>query len=285
MLLAFSLVTIGCNSGDGGGGGSSGGGNNTGSLGANCPTLNAAFAVTVTNKLICFGLATANTPAASVAITGLAVGEKIMAIDFRPANGVLYGISNIGQLYVINTTNASALALGAPVAYAGATAFSLDFNPVVDRLRVTTDNGLNIRLNPTTGAVAGSDTNLAYEAGDPHFGQAPAIVGSAYLQNYAGTLNTAFFAIDHNTNDLVYMASPNNGQLETVGSLGFNTDVHTSLDVFTDTWGIDYPYAVLTANAALVSKLVAVDLITGATGFVADIGGGEVVRAFAIRPF
>ena len=40
------------------------------------------------------------------------------------------------------------------------TAFGFDFNPTVDRIRVVSDTGQNLRLNPDTGAVAAVDGAL-----------------------------------------------------------------------------------------------------------------------------
>lgn len=37
-------------------------------------------------------------------ITGLAVGESLLGIDFRPADGKLYGMGSSNRLYTINTT-------------------------------------------------------------------------------------------------------------------------------------------------------------------------------------
>ncbi|GAB2461475.1 hypothetical protein GCM10011375_12690 [Hymenobacter qilianensis] len=48
----------------------------------------------------------------SVAITGLAGGEQLLAIDFRPATGQLYGVSSASRLYVINQNTSAAHAIG-----------------------------------------------------------------------------------------------------------------------------------------------------------------------------
>jgi hypothetical protein len=36
-----------------------------------------------------------------ITITGLANNEKVLAIDFRPATGQLYGVSNLSRIYPI----------------------------------------------------------------------------------------------------------------------------------------------------------------------------------------
>ena len=56
--------------------------------------------------------------------------------------------------------------------------YGTDFNPSVDRLRITGSNGINLRVNVDTGAVT-IDTPLSYAPGDVHFGTPPSIGGSA----------------------------------------------------------------------------------------------------------
>ena len=48
-----------------------------------------------------------------MSIAGLADGEMLIGIDFRPANGVLYGVGRIGsdpvgQLYTIDVSSGAA---------------------------------------------------------------------------------------------------------------------------------------------------------------------------------
>lgn len=213
----------------------------------------------------------------------MAAGEDMLAIDFRPATGELYGLGSTGQLYTIDKTSGAATLVGTPVAYTGATYFGFDINPVVDRIRVTTDNQLNARLNPLTGVMI-ADTNLNYAVGDLHVGATPSIVASAYSDNFAGTLTTTLYGIDRSLDILVTQSPPNNGSLNTVGSLGFNTDLNTSFDIFTDSLSVNHAYAVLTPPSSTTSKLFTINLTTGAATLVDTVGGGSVIRAFAIAP-
>ena len=112
-------------------------------------------------------------------IYGLTPGDQLVGIDFRPATGQLYGLSTPGggpgsaQLYIIDTETAIAMKVGAPNAVLGGTSFGFDFNPVPDRIRVVSNLGQNLRLNPNDGTIAGMDTDLAYAAGDPNAGRMP----------------------------------------------------------------------------------------------------------------
>jgi hypothetical protein len=103
----------------------------------------------------------------TTAITGVTAGDLLVGIDFRPINGMLYGLgvndgADTATLYVISTKTGVATAIGSPIAIAGLPAggYGFDFNPVVDRIRVTTDTGENFRINPDNGTLAGIDTDI-----------------------------------------------------------------------------------------------------------------------------
>ena len=97
--------------------------------------------------------------------TGLVSGHTMRSIDFRPANGQLYGLStntagSAAQIYTINLMTAACTPVGTGLTL-GTNAFTfieMDFNPVADRIRiVTAGNGTvgnnNFRANPDTGAL------------------------------------------------------------------------------------------------------------------------------------
>ena len=121
-------------------------------------------------------------------ITGLADGESLIGVDSGPPNGLLYGVGRIGadpaslgQLYTIDVDSGLATAVGLRLIPLNGNAFGVDFNPVPDLLRIVSDLGQNIRVRPLDGAVAGTDTNLAYPAlGDPNSARTPRVVAVAY---------------------------------------------------------------------------------------------------------
>jgi hypothetical protein len=75
------------------------------------------------------------------------------------------------------------------------TAFGLDFNPIPDRLRVTSNTGQNLRINVDNGLVQ-LDGSLTYVSGDPNFGTAPVNVAVAYANNFGGATSTALRGVD-----------------------------------------------------------------------------------------
>ena len=107
-----------------------------------------------------------------------------------------------------------------------------------DLIRLVSDGDQDLRLNPNTGAVAGTDGTLAYAAGDPNAGANPNIVGSAYTNSFLGTKMTTLYGIDSGLGALVTQGSvggapvsPNTGQLFTVGSLGVGTSGTVGFDI------------------------------------------------------
>ena len=186
----------------------------------------AFYGVTQDNRLVTFQSDNVTNVAPTHAITGLPGGEKIVGLDVRPLNGQLYALGATSRLYVINPRTGAARQVGATPfipALAGAS-FGFDFNPTVDRIRVTSDAEQNLRLNPDDGTVTGVDTNLAYAPGDPGAGTNPNVGGSAYTNSFAGATSTTLFDIDNARHALVTQNPPNDGTLTTVGALGTNNN-------------------------------------------------------------
>lgn len=177
-------------------------------------------------------------PRSKVRVTGLG-GDKLVGLDVRPATGAVYAIGRRGQLYTVDRHTGAATKVGVPVTLTGY-AVGFDFNPTVDRIRVVTDTGQNLRLHPDTGALAATDTPLAYAPGDRAAGRTPTVAASGYTNSGAGATTTALFGIDSRTDALVLqgsvpgatpVVSPNTGQLFTVGRLGLNVSELNGFDI------------------------------------------------------
>ena len=226
--------------------------------------------LTTTNSLVTFDSATPGTVAAPTAITGLQLNETILGIDFRPADHALYGLGSTSRLYRLDPTTGAATQIGSAGAFTlSGTAFGFDFNPTVDRIRVVSNIGQNLRLNPNDGTLTATDTPLAYAAGDANAGAPPRIVGSAYTNNFAGATTTTLFAIDASLDILATQNPPNAGTMNTVGALGFNTSDLVGLDVSPLT-GVSF--ASLTAPTGVRSQLFTIDLGNGAASLIGTIG-------------
>ncbi len=158
--------------------------------------------------------------------TGLQSEEKILAIDFRPATGQLYGLSSSSRIYVINLNSGAVNMIGAgpftPTLEGKLAGF--DFNPTVDRIRVVTNSGQNLRLNPETGTVAFEDMDINGPAG--------AMVSAvAYTNSVAGAATTTLYDIDVSKQKLYKQDPPNEGKLVEVGSLNLKITDDGGFDI------------------------------------------------------
>ncbi len=186
------------------------------------------YGITSANNLVKYNANASGTVISNTSVTGLPAGEKIIAIDFRPATGQLYGLGNSSRLYVINYETGAATAVGT-ASFTPAISGSLvgfDFNPTVDRIRLVTSAGQNLRLNPETGTVAATDMNI-----NPG---SPAVVAVAYTNSVAGASTTTLFDIDMASGKLFKQEPPNNGTLVEVGSLGITTGNESGFDISPD---------------------------------------------------
>jgi len=214
-----------------------------------------------TNQLLTIDSATPGTVLSTVGITGLQVGENILGIDFRPANGALYGLGSSNLLYTVNTTTGVATQVGSAGAFTlNGTAFGFDFNPTVDRIRVTSNTGQNIRLNPDTGGLAATDTAIN--------GAITTLMGSAYTNNFAGAVTTTLYGIDANSDALYNSTNPNGGVYALVGALGLNAFANIGFDIGSD--GIAFA-AIQTQTAGIGAGLYTINLGTGAATLVGQI--------------
>ena len=246
--------------GNGGGGGGS--------------TPGDTYALTSANRLITFDRAAPGVPRTAVPISGLAAGETLIGIDFRPANGALYGLSSTGRLVTIDrvtgvVTVGASLAPTAgddnPFTALAGTNFGLDFNPVPDRLRVVSDTGQNLRINVDTGAViTDGDLNTSGTV-------ATGVTAAAYTNNFAAACRTALFYINTTTNTLLTTSDPNAGTLTTVGSTAIPAASGISaFEILTSDAGANTALAALTTASG--PTLVSINTATGAATAIGLIG-------------
>lgn len=214
-------------------------------------------------------------------------GESLRALDFRPATGELFLVAASGRVYArASLASTAALTLVGSIA-PPAGPFSVDFNPVPDRIRLVTESGQNLRLNPLTGTVANTDTPLAYAAGDTATG-APRLAAVGYTSPFAGVSVTTLYGIDADRGTLVRQGgvngdpSPNGGVLTTIGSLGLGTVAVAGLDVTP----AGTAYAAL-RPAGAPTRIYTIDLQTGRATFVntfAEVGSETIVDLAVVLP-
>ena len=233
------------------------------------------------NSLVRFDSSTPGTVTVVGAISGVA--SSLSGLDFRPADGFLYGYQQSSSgIYRVNTSTGATALVSTSTASTSGSQSGIDFNPTVDRLRVVSTNNNNLRINVDTGAAT-VDAALAYASGDTNFGTKPNIVDAAYtFSDRNPATGTTLYYIDSSLDTLVTTTNPNGGILNTVGALGFDTSQLTGFDIFTDPNGINTAFASLTLQGNN-SGLYTINLSTGAATLIGAINARQLF-GLAVAP-
>ncbi len=171
----------------------------------------------------------------SLKIKGLRGAQEIAGLDVRPCTGELFamGVANDrAQLYGVRLDRKDKEARlsdrGGRFPVEG-DSFGFDFNPVVDRIRIVSGRGQNLRVSPgpapkpcpqamvvpPAGTVV-VDKRLNYAGGS--FPGRPRVTGVAYT-NTAGASTTQLLDIDDKSGNLFEQDPPNDGTLIDVDNL------------------------------------------------------------------
>lgn len=239
--------------------------------------------LTASNRLVSFNRDTPGTTRTSVTVSGLQANENLVGIDYRPADGLLYGVGSSGRIYTLNpetgaatlksTLVADSTDTSAPYTALAGTDFGVDFNPVADRLRIVGNSGQSLRINVDTGATT-TDGNINGGAANT------AITASAYTNSFAGTAGTTLYALDSATDTLYVQNPPNNGTLATPVALGVDGGAVNGFDIDART---NMGYAVMTVAGARTLYTVNLSATANAAAPVGALGLTEDVRGLALR--
>lgn len=257
------------------------------------------IALTSAGRVISFNrtVGTDTKASSNLPLTGLASGETLVGMDYRPSNSKLYAVSDKGNLYTLDPSLGQVTLLGALKAAAtnpattctpavtaftalSGTEFGVDVNPVVDRLRVVSDNGQNLRINMDTQEVI-VDCKISISGGTP----APTAV--AYTNSAAGTTptSTQLFYVDAKTDMLYTVDTANNGTANTgvikaVGALGADVGAVNGFDI--DGKNGNKAYAGFTVGGQV--RLYTIDLTSGAATPTASFSDVTGIRGLALKP-
>jgi len=241
-------------------------------------------------------------------ITGLQSGERLIGIDVRPQDKLIYGVSNQGNLYTLDdSTGAVTLKFalsagaattatctgGAPGLFTGLSGseFAFDFNPVADRLRVASDTRQDLRINVADGKVV-VDCPITYTSGSagtpkptaaaytPATTATPPTTRLLYIDSGSDTL----YAIDTSGTDTGTGAAnnANNGIIKPVGALGVDVGDINGFDI--DSSGTGYGlFTVKNASNTDVTSFYRVDIATGAATALVSFKAGESLRGLALK--
>lgn len=230
------------------------------------------------NNLVFFDSAAPADVQRRIPVQGLAAAD-IRGMDRRPATGELYVVAGpCALVYSIDAPRGLPQLRGDPGCVIGVppppTSTGVDFNPVVDRIRLVAADTSNARLHPDTGLLVATDTALS----------APGIAAAAYTNNVAGATATTLYAIDATLDRLVTIGgingtpSPNGGVVTAVGPLGVDA-TDADFEILPD----GTAFAALQVGA--VTGLYTINLTTGAATLVGPIGDGTTtIVGFAGSP-
>ncbi|MBG0850376.1 DUF4394 domain-containing protein [Streptomyces spinoverrucosus] len=201
-------------------------------------------------------------------IAGLSGDAGLVGIDFRPQDGLMYGVGNKGGIYTIKTPPATTDVVVTKVSqlqYAlHGTNFGVDFNPAADRLRVISDNGQNLRHNLNDHSTI-QDLNLSTP---PIEGTTKGVSAAAYTNNDLNAATATTLVDINTTTDQVVLQSPaNNGTLAPTGSLGIDAGINAGMDIYSTLSGgktVDNAaFATLTPYGAGTPSLYSINVFTG----------------------
>jgi outer membrane protein assembly factor BamB len=199
-----------------------------------------------------------------VSTVNISGAGPVLGIDVRPADGMLYGVTSDGNVVTIDVRSGKATMkskLSEQWTRSAATTF--DFNPVADRLRLMSSEGVSWRINVDDGKVI-VDGSHKYK--DP-MSKPPRVVAGAYTNSFKGTKATTLYNIDAATGWLVMQAPPNDGVLNAVGSLGISIKGPVAFNIVASS--ADQNAGWLAMGGALYS----VDLKTGKATMAGKIAG------------
>lgn len=252
------------------------------------------FRSTKPNTLVNFAAATPNT-VIEVPITGLTTGDTVVGIDVRPSNGVMYALAHAttaaagptgaASIYVINpdTGAASGRVAVSGVTFDGATSVSVDFNPVVDRMRVITFFGQSVAINVADG-VAAANPSIA--------GNTAAVAYTNSAVSATAPASTVLYRIDNlgAPDDLTTVTPATGAIATTAGPIGIDLVEVQAMDIGGAT--NQNALAALRTSASGAHSLYRINLTNGtatlfnATAALSLIGGaaGVPLVDIAIRP-
>jgi len=248
-----------------------------------------------------------------VALNGMASGQAMMAIAYRPKDRGLYGLAYNGstkqyQLYSINETTGAVTAIGSAAAVDLGTSnngnIAANFNPITDRLQVmgtsSTSTNVNAEINPDNGVLT-MDSTVYYATGDVNAATTLSNMGSlAYTNSYNNTSATEMWGIDNKTGALVRFADGSNSSMNTMYDLSSTIDgtLHTSMynnglmDIYHDSvsnsnmaYIASNTYGVSAGSSAdnNYAQFSTLNTSTGTTAGMRSVGYGTPVKSMAVK--
>ena len=192
--------------------------------------------LTSDQRLLCFNENKPGEARNIGAVNGMASGDMLIGIDYRVQDKKLYGVSQTGNVYILDTADASATFVNRLSVPLAGSSFGVDFNPVADRLRIVSDTGQNLRHNVNAGGLTVVDDPLDYPPATPTNAVGPnatGVTGSAYTNNdLNASTSTTLYALDTNLDQVALQSPPNDGTLAATGKLGIDAAAPVGFDIY-----------------------------------------------------
>lgn len=216
--------------------------------------------------------------------SALGSSEEILDIDYRNSEGALYALTRTvtttgvtSRIVTIAPTSGALtqVSILTGVTLNGSDTYSIDFDPVTDRLRIISSSGTNIKVDVLTGNASPNGTTSSV------------INGIAYTDTFtpgsAAGRNTILFGLDLNS-DQRYTINPDSGALSTnVASLGVNATAVTGFDI--DPSGQRDGVAILTVAGQPRIYSINTQATTNAAtlkGELFNLGNGETYKGLSL---
>lgn len=194
------------------------------------PAVTNAVALTASNELWLIDIANPDKVVKRMAVTGITAGENLLGIDYRPSNGMLYGITESAVYVIDDVTGVATLNKTLATELPGDN-FGVDFNPKVDKLRVVNNLKDSFVVDVDSGTVKQqADIGSTAIDGMPSSGQPMSftITAAAYTNSISKPVTTRLWDIDTQGDRLFQQeAADNNSELSGEITLGVDaTDVN-----------------------------------------------------------
>lgn len=250
------------------------------------------LAITDGNRVIGFNSASPERILLDAPVSGLAAGEKIIALDFDSTTGTALVLTNRGRLCRLSLTNFVAVSIGFDPARLTGNLVDIEFDPITKLVRVVTDTGEHILINSRTGNIIDVLSKLHYDSLDPNADKEPRVSGAA-LPVAGSQLKDPFifdhsflYLIDPRSRQIARLGkpadepvSPDTGRLFSIGSLNVNVSSVSGFDIAPKT---NAALAIMTPEGETSPKLYRINLATGQATEIGTIGSGKQVDAFTI---
>lgn len=206
------------------------------------------------------------------AVSGLdAADTRLVGIDFRVQDGLLYGVGSAGGIYTLDLGSGVASKVSQLTVALSGTQFGVDFNPAANALRIVSDAGQNLRHPFATPEprTTFADLALNYTAGTTATG----IVAAAYTNNDLDlNTGTSLFDVDATLAQVVAQLPANNGSLSVTGKLTLTPTGPVGFDIYSPLGGTAAKnnIGLLSMTVGGMPALYKVNLLTGKAAMIAE---------------